>query len=125
MQEPTCPLSGEGRSRWSSTERIGSIGPAGVVATACRQRGPEATREAPAGIAVGINWQLESQAGPSGVTERLAVLMKPGNAGGGEGPQLKGNARSDEDRGIGDEPNNPRKCSEVADGVARESEGIA
>src|SRR6266852_1937585 len=67
----------------------------------------------------------ESQAGPSGVTERLAVLLKPGNAGGGKGPQLKGNARSDEDRGIGDEPNNPRKCSEVADGVARESEGIA
>src|SRR5258708_7118189 len=45
--------------------------------------------------------------------------MKPGNAGGGKGPQLKGNARSDEDRAIGDEPNNPRKCSEVADGVAR------
>jgi len=39
----------------------------------------------------------ESQAGPSGVTERLAVLMKPGNTGGGKGPQLKGNARSDED----------------------------
>jgi hypothetical protein len=48
--------------------------------------------------------------------------MKPGNAGGGKGPQLKGNARSDEDRGIDDESSNPRKCSEVADGVARESE---
>jgi hypothetical protein len=58
MQEPTCLLCGEGRSRWSNTERIGSIGPAGVVATACRHRGPEATREAPAEIAVGINWQL-------------------------------------------------------------------
>src|ERR1700693_2996201 len=67
----------------------------------------------------------ESQAGPSGVTERLAVLMKPGNAGGGKGPQLKGNARSNEGRGIDDESSNPRKCSEVADGVARESEGIA
>src|SRR5712671_6500383 len=67
----------------------------------------------------------ESQAGPYGVTERLAVPTKPGNAGGGKGPQLKGNARSDEDGGIGDEPNNPRKCSEVADGVARKSEGIA
>ncbi len=31
----------------------------------------------------------ESQAGPDGVTERLAVLLKPGNAGGGKGPQLK------------------------------------
>jgi hypothetical protein len=27
----------------------------------------------------------ESQAGPSGVTDKLAVLMKPGNAGGGNG----------------------------------------
>src|SRR5215472_153164 len=51
--------------------------------------------------------------------------MRPGNAGGGKGPQLKGNARSNEDGGIGVEPNNPRKCSEVADGVARQSEGIA
>jgi len=39
----------------------------------------------------------ESQAGPCGVTERSGVLMKPGNAGGGKGPQLKGNARSNED----------------------------
>jgi len=30
-----------------------SIDPAGVLATACRQRGPDATREAPAVIAVG------------------------------------------------------------------------
>src|SRR5712691_5649477 len=29
------------------------------------------------------------------------------------------------DRGIGDEPNNSIPCSEVADGVARKSEGIA
>ena len=67
----------------------------------------------------------ESQAGPCGVAERPVVPMKPGNAGGGKGPQLKGNARSDEDGGIGDEPSNPSKCSEVADGVARQSEGIA
>ena len=72
--------------------------PAGVVATACRHRGPDATREAPAVIAVRDQLATrESQAGPYGVTERLAVLMKPGNAGGGKGPQLKGNARSDED----------------------------
>ena len=29
----------------------------------------------------------ESQAGPYGVTERLVVPMRPGNAGGGKGPQ--------------------------------------
>src|SRR5215831_19053329 len=40
-------------------------------------------------------------------------------------PQLEGNARSNEDGGIGVEPNNPKQCSEVADGVARQSEGIA
>jgi len=40
----------------------------------------------------------ESQAGPYGVAERPAVLQKPGNSGGGKGPQLKANARSDEER---------------------------
>ena len=39
-------------------ERISSIKPAGVMATACRQKGTGATREAPAVIAVVINWQL-------------------------------------------------------------------
>jgi hypothetical protein len=39
-------------------ERISSIGPAGVVARACRHRAPGATREATAEIAVGINRQL-------------------------------------------------------------------
>jgi hypothetical protein len=39
-------------------ERTSSIGPAGVMAMACRHRRPEATREAPAVIAVEINWQL-------------------------------------------------------------------
>jgi len=55
--------------------------------------------------------------------ERLAVPTKPGNSGGGKKPQLKGNARSNEGPRIGDEPNNSTKCSEVADGVARQSEG--
>ena len=80
-------------------ERTSPIGPAGVLATACRQRGPDATREAPAVIAVGDQPATrERQAGPSGVAERPVVPMKPGNAGGGKGPQLKGNARSDEGR---------------------------
>src|SRR5262252_1938437 len=41
----------------------------------------------------------ERQAGPYGVTERLVVLMKPGNAGGGKGPQLRTDARSNEGHG--------------------------
>jgi hypothetical protein len=45
----------------------------------------------------------ESQAGPYGVAERFVVLKKPGNSGGGKGPQLKANARSDEGKGIDDQ----------------------
>jgi hypothetical protein len=41
----------------------------------------------------------ESQVGPYGVAERLVVLMKPGNSGGGKGPQLKTNARSNKGHG--------------------------
>jgi len=36
----------------------------------------------------------ERSAGPYGMAERLAVPTKPNNSGGGKGPQLKGNARS-------------------------------
>ena len=39
-------------------ERTSSIEPAGVMAMACTHRRPDATREAPAVIAVWINWQL-------------------------------------------------------------------
>jgi hypothetical protein len=39
-------------------ERTSSIRPAGVLATACKQQGPEATREAPAVVAEATNWQL-------------------------------------------------------------------
>ena len=41
----------------------------------------------------------ERQAGPFGVTERPVILMRPGNAGGGKGPQLKTNARSNNGHG--------------------------
>ena len=44
----------------------------------------------------------ESQAGPFGVAERRVVPRKPGNSGGGKGPQLEVNATSDEEREIGD-----------------------
>jgi len=36
----------------------------------------------------------EGQAGPRGVAERSVVPRKPVNAGGGKGPQFKGNVRS-------------------------------
>ena len=46
----------------------------------------------------------EGQAGPYGVAERFVVPQKPGNSGGGKGPQFKANARSGKIREIGDEP---------------------
>ena len=53
--------------------------PAGVMATACRHRRPDATRKAPAVIAVGINWQLrESQAGPYGVGGEVRTTDEAG-----------------------------------------------
>jgi len=81
-------------------ERTSSTGPTGVMAMACRHRRPDATREAPAVII--IKDQLaarERQAGPCGVAERFVVPTKPGNSGGGKGPQLKTDATSDEGQG--------------------------
>jgi hypothetical protein len=76
-------------------ERIDFIDPAGVLATACRHRRSDATREAPAVIAVGDQLATrEREAGPYGATERSVLPMKPGNSGGGKGPQLKTDARS-------------------------------
>ena len=108
-------------------ERTGSVRPAGVMATACKRRGPDATREAPA-VILDVQDQpatRESQVGLFGVAERLVVPVKPGNYGGGKGPQLEVNAISDDGKEIGDESNNSSKCSEVADGVTRKSEGSA
>ena len=64
----------------------------------------------------------EGQAGRLGVAERFVVPMKPGNAGGGKGPQFKTDARRGEGQEIG-QPINSENCSETADGVTRESEG--
>jgi hypothetical protein len=50
----------------------------------------------------------ERKAGPTRMAGGLVVLTKPGNAGGGKGPQLKADARSDDGREIGDEPENSR-----------------
>src|SRR6516164_7817919 len=52
----------------------------------------------------------EEQARPPGESERSIVPWKPGNAGGGKGPQFKANVRSGMTAGeIGDEPTTPDK----------------
>ena len=65
----------------------------------------------------------EGQAGRPGVAERFVVPLKPGNAGGGKGPQFKTDALRGEELEIG-QPINSDWCSKAADGVARESKGV-
>jgi hypothetical protein len=78
-------------------ERTSFIGPAGVMAMACTHRRPDATREAPAVIAVGINWRLARvRPGCVGGVEVRSSEEARGNAGGGKRPKLKTDAKSDE-----------------------------
>src|ERR1700681_983292 len=59
-----------------------------------------ATREAPRrGQSDDQLEAREGQAGRPGVAERFVVLMKPGNAGGGKGPQFKTDAIRGEEPG--------------------------
>jgi hypothetical protein len=66
----------------------------GVVATACTQ-GKRRQHGKPHGVIRDDQPEArEGQAGHCGVTERSVVPLKPGNAGGGKGPQFKTNAAS-------------------------------
>src|SRR5438445_2652655 len=96
-------------------------GCAGVVATACTQ-GKRRQHGKPQGVVRDDQPDAgDGQAGRHGVTERFVIPLKPGNAGGGKGPQFKTNATSSEDAEIG-QPSNSEECSEATDGVTRESE---
>jgi hypothetical protein len=82
-------------TRLGRSERSSASSPcAGVVATACTYtRKANATREAPRrGRKDDQPEAREGQAGRSGVAERFVVPRKPGNAGGGKGPQFKTDA---------------------------------
>jgi hypothetical protein len=93
MQELTRRETRESRSRWegranSSHRSCRGIGDGMQTKGISRNTGsPSGDRDSaqPA--------TRESQAGPSGVAERPVLLRKPGNAGGGKGPQLKGNVK--------------------------------
>jgi hypothetical protein len=81
-------------------ERTSSMEPAGVMAMACTQRRPDATRETPNGDRSRDQLATrERQAGLYGVAERSVVPRKPGNSGGGKGPRLKTDARSNAGHG--------------------------
>jgi hypothetical protein len=62
-------------------------------------RKAHATREAPMRDQEDQPDAREGQAGRTGVAERLVVPMKPGNTGGGKGPQFKTDARRGEGPG--------------------------
>jgi hypothetical protein len=62
-------------------------------------RKAHATREAPNVVRDDQPDAREGQVGRSGVAERFVVPLKPGNAGGGKGPQFKTNARRGEGPG--------------------------
>ncbi len=77
-------------------------GPTGVMATACQHREIERNTGSPSGGRRDFQPDArEGQAGPPGVSERLIVPRKPGNAGGGKGPQFKVGVRSSDSREIG------------------------
>src|ERR1700753_429971 len=67
--------------------------------------GGMSTREAPATREAPVRDQddqpdaREGRSGRTGVAERLVVPLKPGNAGGGKGPQFKTDARRGEGPG--------------------------
>src|SRR5438128_11755949 len=88
------------------------------MATACLHRRARATRETPGGGCVTQPDAREGQAGPRGESERSVVPGKPGNAGGGKGPQFQADGRSGDSRAIGDEPNTSGAGWEAAGGGA-------
>jgi hypothetical protein len=75
--------------------RLGEVSEAvrpGVVATACTQ-GKRTQHGKPHGVVSNDQPEArEGQAGRIGVAERFVVPRKPGNAGGGKGPQFKTDA---------------------------------
>src|SRR5437016_11822582 len=124
MHRPTrLPFRGR-LTRLGRIERSGTPSRcAGVLATACTQ-GKRTQHGKPRGVVSDDQLEArEGQAGRPGVAERFVVLLKPGNAGGGKGPQFKTDAIRGEGPGHW-ATYQLRECSETAEGVARESKGV-
>jgi hypothetical protein len=128
MWSPTLLGIGEGRRRWGGMGTVGidrptsdqnSAGHRGnddgmsVHGDPTQHGKPDRCRGAPPQPDA-----REGQAGPTRVAERFVVPLKPGNSGGGKGPQFKANARSNRQPGDWYEPNTSTQGWEIADGVA-------
>ena len=89
--EDADPIEPWGRLLSLSQKNEADSESSGVGATACGQKGRSRNTGSPR-----PQWSVhkpearESQTGRSGMAERLVVPQKPGNAGGGKGPQFKG-----------------------------------
>src|SRR5258708_20080792 len=106
MQEPTRPEFVGRPKRMELYELTSSIRPAGVLATACTQWGPCATREVPAVIAVWINWQLARDR-PGRVGRRRGSQYRRSRVipVEGRGLSLKETQEATKNRGIANHPN--------------------
>jgi hypothetical protein len=104
MWKPTRPQYGEGRSPWGNEARASRSdinqgfhrgNDDGMRAHGePRQHGKPQRREARSQPD-----SREGQAGPPGVADRLVVPRKPGNSGGGKGPEFKEAARRGKGQG--------------------------
>src|SRR5207344_3307801 len=100
MHRPTrLPYRGR-LTRFGRIERSGALNRcAGVLATACTQ-GKRTQHGRPQGVVRDDQPDArEGQAGRPGETEGFVVPLKPGNAGGGKGPQFKTDATRGEGPG--------------------------
>jgi len=89
------PAKGWGRppSQQQGSE-VPGCGPTGVMATACVHREIGRNTGSPSGGPSDQPDAREGQAGPCGVADRPAVPSKPGNAGGGKGPDFRSAAEA-------------------------------
>src|SRR5262245_26319759 len=105
MRKPTWLRDREGCHHWGSRATCAPRGSAGVVATACRHRETVSNTGNPSG-----GGTCPPTGDPRGSGRavwgggRSVVLMKPGNAGGGKGPQFRVNAGRGKARGDWCEP---------------------
>jgi hypothetical protein len=96
--------------------RTSSIESAGVMATACTHGRPDATREAPTVIALGINWQ-PARDRPGRVGDGEVRSTDEAGPRRREGASVKNRHKRRRTKGIDDESSHPGLCSGVADGV--------
>ena len=128
MWEPTRHSSGEGRRRWAPEEvrhppreRHGPAVPPGYWRQHARRGDPRQHGKSQSARGSGPRPDArEGQAGPAGMADGLVVPAKPGNAGGGKGPEFKeGAGRGTRARRVAMSLSPPQNGSDPPGGVPR------